>query len=88
MDNLSLLIFLIAGLNFKILFVMVVMIWQCYILILAILLLLLLKGLTIVVLFIALANMKQFICLIILGIYKMLKKTILKIKSTTIISAI
>ena len=53
---------LIMGSNFKILFVMAVLIWQCYVLILAILLLSLLKELIIVVLFMTLANLKQFIC--------------------------
>ena len=54
--------FLSMGLIFKILSVMIVMIWQYSVLILAILLLSLLKELIIVVLFMALANVKQFIC--------------------------
>ena len=44
------------GLNFKISFVMVVMIWQCYVEILVVLLLLQLKVLIIVVFFMILIN--------------------------------
>ena len=54
--------YIFVGLNFKMLFVMVVMTWQCCILILALLLLSLLKVLIIVALFITLANLKQLVC--------------------------
>ena len=72
---------LIIGSNFKILSVMAVMIWGFCVLILAILLTLLLKELVTVVLFMILANLKQFVCwkimcLMILGIYKMHVKEI------------
>ena len=66
----------IMGSNFKILFEIAVTIWRCCVLILAILLLSLLKVLIIVVLFITLANLKEFICwkifcFMIIGMYKM-----------------
>ena len=69
------------GFNFKIMFVMVVTISQCFILILAILLLSLLKVLIIVVLFITYASLKLSIydkipCLVIVGIHKMHVKEI------------
>ena len=54
--------FLIMGLSFKILSVMVVIIWWCCVLILVILVLPLLKMFVIVVSFIELANLTQFIC--------------------------
>ena len=50
------------GFEFQILLVMVVVIWKFYVLMLATLLLLPLKMLIIVLLFITLANLKQFIC--------------------------
>ena len=53
--------FLTMGLNFKIIFLMFAMIWRFCVLIKAILLLSLLKMLIIVVLLIALANLKQLI---------------------------
>ena len=73
--------FLIKGSSFKILFVMVVTMWQCYVLILTILLLSMLKGLIIFVLSLTLTNLKQFIfqkilCLMVVGIYKMHAKEI------------
>ena len=63
----------------------VAMIWQCCVLVLAILLLLVLKGFTIIALFMTLADLKKFICyknlcLKIMGMYKMYVKEI-KIKN-------
>ena len=68
--------FLLMDSNFKISLLMVARIWQYCLLILEILLLSLLKVLILFVLFMALANLKQFICLkiqclMIVGIYKM-----------------
>ena len=54
--------FLVMGLNFKILSVLGVMIWQCCVLILVIFLLLLLTLLIIAVFLMILADLKQFIC--------------------------
>ena len=53
--------FLNHGLNFKITFVRVVMIWHCCVLILLILLLSPLKEFFVVVLFMILANLKQVV---------------------------
>ena len=53
--------FLIMGLNSKIKFLMVVMSWECCVLILVMLLLSLSKGLIIVELSMTLANLKQFV---------------------------
>ena len=67
--------FLIKGLNLKIMFVIVVLIWQDFVLILGILLIPLLKVLIIVVLFTRLTNLKQLVsqkilCLMVVDIYK------------------
>ena len=72
---------LIMGLNLKIPFVMVAMIWQRCVLILVILLLSLLKVLVIVELFMILANLMQYICckilcLMIVGLYTIYIKEI------------
>ena len=75
------LLVLIMRLNFKCPFVMVAMAWKCCILILTIWLISMLRVLTIVAIFMTLANLKQFICwkilcLMILRIYKMQMKDI------------
>ena len=67
--------FLIKGINLKIMFVIVVLIWQDFVLILGILLIPLLKVLIIVVLFTRLTNLKQLVsqkilCLMVVDIYK------------------
>ena len=67
--------FLIKGINLKIMFVIVVLIWQGFVLILGILLIPLLKVLIIVVLFTRLTNLKQLVsqkilCLMVVDIYK------------------
>lgn len=67
--------FLIMGINLKIMFVIVVLIWQGIVLILGILLIPLLKVLIIVVLFTRLTNLKQLVsqkilCLMVVDIYK------------------
>ena len=72
---------LITGVNFKILFVMVFLVWRCCVLILAILLLSLLKVLIMVVLFMTLTNQMWSVCWKILyfrivDIYKMHAKEI------------
>ena len=67
--------FLIKGINLNIMFVIVVLIWQGFVLILGILLIPLLKVLIIVVLFTRLTNLKQLVsqkilCLMVVDIYK------------------
>ena len=67
--------FLIMGINLKIMFVIVVLIWQGIVLILGIFLIPLLKVLIIVVLFTRLTNLKQLVsqkilCLMVVDIYK------------------
>ena len=69
-------ILIIRGLNFKILFVMVIMIRRCCVLISAMLLLPLLKMLVTIILFMTLASLMQCICwkilfLMIVGRYKL-----------------
>ena len=63
MYSLAVLALLIMGSNFKTVFVMVVKMWRCWVLMLAILLLLPLKELAIVVIFMTLENFKEILFL-------------------------